>query len=131
MYITFARSSSVQNISYCQLQYFLTYNLGLSSPPNHKALLGTTVHKVLEILALGKKYHQENPSVTKFQIEGFDFDTNTWLKTSTLDDDEVDAINKSRTNKQVYLVPAQIKYGHVRYGVKLVKDIVKKTCDRY
>ncbi len=131
MYVTFARSSSVQNLSYCQLQYFLTYNLGLYAPANHKALLGTTVHKCLEILALGKQYVQNNPDATQFEIEGYKFDTNTWLKSYTLDDDEVDAVNKSRINKQVYLVPAPIKYGHTRYGVKLVKQIIDGVCAKY
>ena len=113
------------------MQFFLTYNLGLYAPPNHKALMGTTVHKVLEILALGKQYHQKNPEVQKFKIEDFEFDINTWLKPTVLDDDEVDAINKSRKNKDVYLVPAPIKSGHTRYGVKLVKNIIDKTSARY
>lgn len=43
----------------CEQQYFIEYVLGHRSPSNKKADKGTIVHKVLEILAIMKKTHQD------------------------------------------------------------------------
>ena len=51
MLVTYIRSSSFNNYSYCQMQYFLTYVLGHQSTSGKKAQLGTIVHKVMEVLA--------------------------------------------------------------------------------
>ena len=51
MLVTYIRSSSFNNYSYCQMQYFLTYVLGHQSTSGKKAQLGTVVHKVMEVLA--------------------------------------------------------------------------------
>ena len=56
MLITYVRSSSYNNYSYCQMQYFITYVLGHQAESGKKAILGTIVHKVLEILARLMKY---------------------------------------------------------------------------
>lgn len=51
MILLYFRSSSLGNWEFCQMQYYITYNLGWQSPANKKANLGTVVHKTLEILA--------------------------------------------------------------------------------
>ena len=51
MLVTYIRSSSFNNYSYCQMQYFLTYVLGHQSTSGKKAQLGTGVHKGMEGLA--------------------------------------------------------------------------------
>ena len=51
MLVTYIRSSSFNNYSFCQMQYFLTYTLGHQSTSGKKAQLGTIVHKVMEVLA--------------------------------------------------------------------------------
>jgi len=68
MLVTYIRSSSFNNYSYCQMQYFMTYVLGYQSTSGKKAELGTIVHKVLEMLAVLKKYAQDNPKKTKLSV---------------------------------------------------------------
>ena len=60
MLVTYIRSSSYNNWRYCEMQYFITYVLGYQSLSGKKAVQGTVVHKVLEVLAGLKKYHQDN-----------------------------------------------------------------------
>lgn len=55
MKIQYLRSSSINTYSGCQFQYFMEYVLGLPSLSGKKALLGTIVHHVLEIMARAKK----------------------------------------------------------------------------
>lgn len=64
MIVTYIRSSSYTNYSYCQMQYFINYVLGWPSESNKKADLGTMAHKVMECLAILKKFKQENPTAT-------------------------------------------------------------------
>jgi hypothetical protein len=59
MFITYFRSSSYNGWEVCQMQYFLTYVLGLYSPSGKAAEKGTIVHKVMECLAQGKKAIQD------------------------------------------------------------------------
>jgi len=62
MIITYLRSSSYGTHSFCEMQYFLEYVLGMRSPSNKKADKGTIVHKVLEILACIKLAEQNKES---------------------------------------------------------------------
>ena len=61
MICTYVRSSSYNNYDFCQMQYFLTYNLGWRSDSGKKAVMGTMAHKVMEILAGLKKFQQDKP----------------------------------------------------------------------
>jgi len=61
MLCTYIRSSSYNNYAYCQMQYFITYVLGHLSTSGKKADAGTIVHKVMECLAVLKKYQQDHP----------------------------------------------------------------------
>lgn len=69
MLVTYIRSSSYNNYSYCQMQYFMTYVLGHQPDSGKKAELGTIVHKVMEVLASLKKFHQDNPKKLNIVIE--------------------------------------------------------------
>lgn len=62
MITTYIRSSSYGQWDYCQQAYFLTYVLGYQSTSGKAAILGTVVHKVMEVLAGLKKYQQDNTS---------------------------------------------------------------------
>lgn len=53
--VLYFRSSSYNQWDYCQMSYYLTYNLGYQQPTQKKANLGTIVHKTLEILARCKQ----------------------------------------------------------------------------
>ena len=69
MLVTYIRSSSYNNYSFCQMQYFLTYVLGHQTDSGKKAELGTIVHKVMEVLASLKKFQQDNPKKKYLKIE--------------------------------------------------------------
>lgn len=60
MIVTYIRSSSYGTHSFCPMQYFIEYNLGIRSPSNKKADKGTICHKVFEILAGIKLSTQQN-----------------------------------------------------------------------
>jgi ATP-dependent helicase/DNAse subunit B len=70
MLCAYIRSSSMVNYDFCQMQYFMTYVLGLKSDSGKKAELGTIVHKVMEVVSGLKKDQQDNPK-RKF-IENID-----------------------------------------------------------
>lgn len=131
MIITYTRSSSLNNFEFCQQQYFLTYNLGYYRPSQKKADQGSATHKCLEQLAIAKKYIQDNPTCTEITIDDMTFNVSELLEESTLTDAEVDAINKSRINKNVYLCPHKVPYGQKRYGANIVNVLIRKACDYY
>lgn len=58
MIITYARSSSIGTLSFCEMKYFCVYNLGLKDKENVKAMMGTIIHRVMQVLA-DKKLAQE------------------------------------------------------------------------
>lgn len=60
MICTYIRSSAIGTKRLCEQQYFLSYVLGIPQIPNHKAEMGTVVHKVMECLALEKLAQQNN-----------------------------------------------------------------------
>ena len=69
MLVTYIRSSSYNNWRYCEMQYFITYVLGYQSLSGKKAVQGTIVHKVLEVLASLKKYEQDKPKVKFLKVD--------------------------------------------------------------
>ena len=50
MIICYHRSSSLGTLEFCEQKYFLQYNLSLKDRTNKKALMGTIVHKALQVL---------------------------------------------------------------------------------
>lgn len=136
MYITFARSSSLNNLDYCEMQYFLTYNLGLYNAAGTKAAQGTAAHKVLECLAIGKKYIQENPDKDDVVIDDESlgrlvYSRKDFFEERELDILEINDINKSRINKQVFKYECFLKKGVVRMGEKVMADLIEKSTDLY
>lgn len=133
MLISYARSSSIANWSYCSHQYFITYVLGKPHKAGLKALKGTCTHAVLEALARAKLAVQNNED--EFRIAEYDgvipIDTNTWLEPHFLTAEEIAAFNRTRINKSTYKHPCQLKKGHVMYGVDFVEDLIAKCCDYY
>lgn len=132
MIITYLRSSSYANFDYCQLQYFINYVLGWTPDSNHKANKGTMVHGVMERLAKIKLATQNGQSRIQDDILGdFSFAERDMHTASVLSTEEVDKTNRSRINKNVYLSPCSINYGHTRKGVELVNEVFKKVYDYY
>lgn len=71
MIITYFRSSSYNTHNMCEQQYFFEYVLGWRSPSGFKAVKGTIMHKVLEILAIIKQAQQNNEKyITDDEILG-------------------------------------------------------------
>lgn len=60
MIVTYFRSSSYNEWSWCEQSYLLKYQLGLSFGANKKAEIGNIIHKTLEVLALQKLAQQNN-----------------------------------------------------------------------
>lgn len=54
MIVTYLRSSSLNTYSMCQQQYFINYVLGVKNKDNGKAIMGSVMHKNLELLAKRK-----------------------------------------------------------------------------
>lgn len=136
MIITYLRSSSYNNFDFCQMQYFLNYVLGIPQQSGHKADKGTIVHKAMECLAVIKKEFQDNPAAESVTIVDdalgeYTCSLSSLLTPYQMTDDEVDRENKTRKNKYTYKVPCQIPYSHIRYGVDLVKDILRRSFDHY
>src|SRR5574343_989945 len=133
MQVSYFRSSSLGTLDYCEMKYFIVYNLGIPDDPNIKTEMGTIVHCVMECLAGLKqsydktgKYEWEHESIgklsyTKEQME----------KPYKLSIEEVERINKSRLDKYVYLNCHRVPFGEVKYGVEAVSDILKKAYEYY
>jgi len=136
MIVSYLRSSSISNFSFCEHQYFLTYGLGLKSPSNKKADKGTTVHKVMECLALIKKKMQDcEDDVFSIEDDALGVIENIIrkdvLKPYELSDLETETINKTRINKSTYITPCKLPYKSKRYGVDLVEKLIRLSYDYY
>lgn len=136
MIVSYFRSSMLGSWSYCQHKTFLTYNLGFQEPPNKKTVMGTATHAVMESLAIGKKYLQENPD-SKFviieheQLGRMTFSVEDFFKIEKLSDSTVDEINKSMKSKTIYKEVKLLKYGHERMGQDCVNAIITRSCQVY
>lgn len=132
--LTFFRSSLINNVNFCEQQMFMNYVLGLYQKSNKKSEMGTIVHKVLELLALCKK---ELQSKTTYQLIdnniGLDISINleSLLKEKQLTNIEIDKVNSTRINKDVYKWDCYIKQGHIRYGTELVEYLIPKCYEYY
>lgn len=70
MIVTYIRSSSWGSHDFCPMKYFLTYGLGHQEPPNPKTIIGTMVHKYMEILGKIKKTIQDGQNIYDDDIVG-------------------------------------------------------------
>ncbi len=64
MNIKFLRASSINSYKGCEFQFFMEQILELPSKGGKKALLGTIVHHVLELMAKGKKVNRNFGLIT-------------------------------------------------------------------
>lgn len=62
MIVCYLRSSSIGTLSFCEQKYFLSYVLGFKDKTNKKAVMGSIMHKALEILGLSKIAQTNNES---------------------------------------------------------------------
>ena len=71
MLVTYLRSSSIGTYEMCEQKYFCTYVLGLKDKDNAKAIMGSVVHKNLELLGKYKIGLQKKPKTKHFVDEEF------------------------------------------------------------
>src|SRR5690606_21658544 len=119
MIITYFRSSAIGTREMCNMKQYLVYVLGEEElGASNKADLGTAVHKVMEVLAILKKGLQDTGADSYSYIDEHLGEISAtkeelYCKT-TLSDEDVDKINKSRKAKTVYKFPCNIEKGHIR-----------------
>lgn len=89
MIVTFLRSSSIGTLSMCEMQYFFEYVLGRKNKTNRKAVMGTVMHRVLQVLgdkkiAMSKGQNlvvnDDIPNLTFEQCDNIDYITNLCFK---------------------------------------------------
>jgi hypothetical protein len=135
MIIEFFRSSSFNNWDYCQQQYYLNYVLGIPRGESKKALKGTIAHKVLECLASAKQKLDLHPSAAyitlREDIGEIIVQRSSFLTKKILTQDEIYAINRTRTNKYTYLHKADLPPNSYRLGVDLVEELITKAYEAY
>lgn len=134
--VTFVRSSSLNQWDYCQHSHFLTYTLGYQQDTNVKTEQGSAVHKVMEILANLKLFKQNNPDLdyvecTDEALGHVRYSLEEMREKTELTCAEVDAINKTRINKSVYMYDVQLPYGTIRWGVGPVTDLINRSSKYY
>lgn len=91
--------SQDNNLYFCERQWYITYGLNYKSLGGKAANLGTTVHKVMELLALAKLHNQKTQEI-KFLIKDkiigqYEFNTETWLKSK----------NERKVGRSIYNIP--------------------------
>ena len=69
MILTYLRSSSIGTYAMCPQKYLFTYVLGMKDKDNGKAIMGSTTHKVLELL--GKQRIATQNKKRSFEDEEF------------------------------------------------------------
>lgn len=69
MILTYLRSSSIGTYAMCPQKYLFTYVLGMKDKDNGKAIMGSTTHKVLELL--GKQRIAQLNKKRSFEDEEF------------------------------------------------------------
>lgn len=130
MIVTMIRSSALSTyIDMCEQQYFITYSLGHPSPGNLKSDIGSAGHLVLEWLSLLKIQYDEGKDILSLKTKAVEveFNREDLYAVSQLSNSDIDKINKSRKNKQIYKPDAVLEYGHTRIGSKVVNTLINAS----
>jgi hypothetical protein len=134
MIITFFRSSGLSEyLDMCEMKYFIIYVLGQPSPSSLKADMGSVTHLALEWLALLKMQYDEGKEILSLKTSAIDIkcDREDLYITTTLTDENVNKINKTRINKQIFLPTAKLPYGQVRYGTIVVNKLIAAAYEHF
>lgn len=124
-------SSSIGSFGFCEQKYFISYVLGKREKTGKKALLGTICHKVLEILALCKKFTQDNINESLIKINDEEmgelaFDKEQLFRYKLLSEEEILYLNSINKDKTWMLKP-----GSKRMGAEIVDELIKTTYEFY
>jgi hypothetical protein len=115
------------------MKYFIIYVLGQPSPSNLKADMGSVTHLALEWLSLLKIQYDEGKEILSLKTSAVDIQCNRedlYIPTK-LRDEDVDKINKTRINKQIFLPTAKLPYGQVRYGAVVVNKLIHAAYEHF
>lgn len=131
--ILYLRSSSISDFITCQQKYFLGYTLGFEQSTNIKTEWGSCTHRILECIAQCKKLLQEgkNRLIDKEIDVDITFSEKELLLPTQLNISEIDLINSTRINKDIYKIKCHLPYGHIRYGKDLVEYFIDKCLIYY
>jgi hypothetical protein len=127
-------SSALGSWDYCQQSYFIDYVLGWKFGANLKADLGTTCHKVFEVLANIKLALQANKDATRIideELGEVNFSNKTFMAERELTSAEIVKINSERSSKTIYKWDCDLKEGHKRYGEDLVNELFERAFAHY
>ncbi len=105
MIVTYLRSSSIGCLSICEMQYYFTYVLGMKSPSGLKASMGTTFHRVMQVLA-DKQIAQRNK---KKLLEDDDIGNLTFEECDNLELVTERCYNYYKENDNPNLSPKELK----------------------
>lgn len=136
MICTYIRSSALGSYEYCEQSHFINYNLGIQQVPRVKTVIGTVAHKVLELLAISKKYIQDNPKAKKIMftddaLGDLCIDKDSLFVETELTPLEITKINSSRVNKDVYMHPVFLEENAKRRGAEVIGELIQKTINVY
>jgi hypothetical protein len=133
MDIDYIRSSSYNNWDFCQMQYYLTYVLGIQKPTPKSADKGTVVHKVMESLALLNKNKKlfGKYAFSDDVCGNLEFSDDEWNKETRLSNTEVIIINNERSNPYTYKSSCKIQYPSTRVGVDVIKTLFDLSYNYY
>lgn len=133
MHIEYIRSSLLGTWETCQQKAFFVYNLGIPDLPNIKTEVGTICHRVYETLAELTLNYQKTGKY-EFQDKDFgllSYSKEEFLKRRDFTFSEVEAINKERIDKNVYISIPRLSMPYHRLGEEIVEDILLKCYDYY
>ena len=134
MIITFFRSSGLSEyLDMCEMKYFIIYVLGQPSPSSLKADMGSVTHLALEWLALLKMQYDEGKETLSLKTSAIDISCHRedlYIATR-LTDEDINKINKTRINKQIFLPTAKLPYGQIRYGTIVVNKLITAAYEHF
>lgn len=106
MIVCYLRSSSIGTLGMCEMQYFFQYTLGFRGKTNKKAVLGTIMHRALQILG-DKKIAQNN---NKRKVKNDDIEDLTLKQCDDIDYITTISFNHYKAHEtDVDLTPADLR----------------------
>lgn len=126
------RSSSWGCHDYCEMKYFIQYNLGQEDTTNIKAEKGTVVHKVLEVLALIKMDIDgpNNGWVEDEALGKVQYNKDNLYKEFLLTHKQIQFFNKIQSHN-TYKTKQNLKYGHKRTGQWEINRLIDASYKYY
>lgn len=111
------RSSSIGTLEFCEMKFALTYNFGMKDKNNKKAMMGTIVHRAMQVLG-DKSIAKQNK---KKKVINDDIPSYTLAECDDLDKITEDCFN--------YYVPTVPELTFEKKDLKTCQEWVKKAVE--